>query len=260
VTLPGAAPSRSEPVVERLDGALPESRADAYVRKAQEAALEFTETLPSYVCQEMIARYYSETTPVNWIALDVVGTEVVYENGKEDYRKITIDGKPVKKGMEEISGAWSTGEFGTVLVDIFSPATAADFRFRRQSRASGIDARMYDFTVERENSHWTVHAGPQTYRPAYSGAVWIDPKTSRVLRVEMQARNLPSEFPLDKVESATDYQYVRLGGTQQFLLPVHAETLTCQRGTSRCSRNSIDFRNYHKYSGESTVEFNEVKK
>jgi hypothetical protein len=52
---------------------------------------------------------------------------------------------------------------------------------------------------------------------------------------------------------------VRLGGTQQFLLPVHAETLGCQRGSSFCSRNTIDFRNYHKYTGESTIEFQDVK-
>ena len=75
----------------------------------------------------------------------------------------------------------------------------------------------------------------------------------------MEARGLPKDFPADHVESATDYQYVRLGGTQQFLLPVHAETLSCQRGTPYCSRNTIDFRNYHKYTGESSVEFGPVK-
>jgi len=237
------------------DESLPTRPEDALIRKAQETALEFTETLPNYVCQEMMTRFYSEASPVSWRPIDVVTTEVVYENGKEDYRNLAINGKPVKKGMEELSGAWSTGEFGTVLIDLFSPATNADFRFRRESRTAGISARMYDFEVLREGSHWLVRTGSQGYQPAYSGSVWIDPKTARVLRIEMQARNLPEEFPLDKVESATDYEYVRLGGTQQFLLPVHAETLSCQRGTMRCSRNTIDFRNYHKYAGESTVEF-----
>jgi len=56
------------------------------------------------------------------------------------------------------------------------------------------------------------------------------------------------------VESATDYQYIRIG-ERQFLLPVHAETLSCERGTSICSHNVIDFRNYHKYTGEATIEF-----
>ena len=63
--------------------------------------------------------------------------------------------------MEETGGAWSTGEFGTVLVDLFSPATDAAFNFRRDSRAGGIMAKMYDFEVTRENSHWSIHAGAQ---------------------------------------------------------------------------------------------------
>jgi hypothetical protein len=245
----------SDMKVERLDGALPARQEDALIRRAQDTALEFTETLPNYVCQQMIARYQSETTPANWRAVDLVSSEVVYEKGKEDYRNIAINGKPVKKKMEEIGGSWSTGEFGSILVDLLSPATSADFRFRRESRAGGVTARMYDFEVARENSHWTVKSGAQTYRPAYRGSVWVDPKTARVLRIEMQARGLPEEFPLDKVESATDYEYVRLGATQQFLLPVHSEVLSCGRGTSLCSRNAIDFRNYHKYAGQSTVQF-----
>jgi hypothetical protein len=51
-----------------------------------------------------------------------------------------------------------------------------------------------------------------------------------------------------------DYEPVSLG-TSKFLLPVHSENLTCERGTNVCSKNTIDFRDYHKYSGESTVEF-----
>jgi len=109
--------------------------------------------------------------------------------------------------------------------------------------------------VAREGSHWSIHASSQTYNPPYVGSVWIDPATSRVLRIEMEAKGMPSEFPLDHVESATDYQYIRLGDAKQYLLPVHAETLSCQRGTPYCSRNVIDFRNYHKYTGESSITF-----
>jgi hypothetical protein len=83
--------------------------------------------------------------------------------------------------------------------------------------------------------------------PAYGGSVWVDPKTARVLRIEMQARNIPSDFPMDSVESAVDYSYVSIGGSS-FLLPAHAESLGCQRGTNQCSHNVIDFRNYHQYT------------
>ena len=238
------------PIVQRPD--------DPLIRKASDAAMDFTETLPNYVCQELMSRYQSESHPANWQPLDVVAANLVYENGKEDYRNVTVNGKP-RKSIEDTGGAWSTGEFGTVLIDLFSPATNATFHYRKDSRTAGILTKEYDFEVLHENSHWVIHMTSQTYQPPYKGTVWIDPATSRVLRIEMQAFGFPDSFPTDHVESATDYQYVRLGDARQYLLPVHAETLSCQRGTNYCSRNTIDFRNYKKYTGESTITFGSPK-
>ena len=227
---------------------------DVVIEKAREAAGSFLETLPNYVCQEFMTRYVSESHIVSWQPQDVVSTELVYEDGHEHYRNVAINGKPTKKGMEDLPGSWSTGEFGTVLADVFSPATAADFRFRRESSSGGRSAMLYDFLVDREHSHWRIMVASQMVQPSYRGSVWIDKETNRVLRIEMQATHLPEAFPSDKVESATDYEFVRFTD-RQFLVPVHAETLSCQRGTDICSRNTIDFRNYHKYSGESTIIF-----
>src|SRR5450432_1620755 len=267
---PPAAVRAAEPAAETLDRSRPSiSRGDAdedsvrmvkrpdepLIRKAADAAMEFTQTLPAYICQEMMSRYQSETHVPNFQPIDVVSTDVVYENGREDYRNIKINGKAVKTKIEETGGSWSTGEFGTVLLNLFAPYTAAEFHLRRDSRAGGIMAKMYDFEVQREHSSWSIHATAQSYQPAYTGSVWIDPATARVLRIEMHAKAFPKEFPLDHVESATDYQYIRLGDAQQYLLPVHSESLSCQRGTDFCSRNVIDFRNYHKYSGESSIKF-----
>jgi hypothetical protein len=228
---------------------------DPRIEKAREQAAMFTESLPNYVCQEQMARFASQTHVVNWQPLDIVSTEVIYENGKEHYRKLAVNGKPTKKKIEELGGSWSTGEFGTVLVDVLSPATAADFRFRRRSRVGNRDAYVFDLDVDHEHSHWHVEGPSQYILPAYRGSIWVDKETSRVLRIEMQAFSIPEEFPFDKVESATDYEFVRIGGDREFLLPVHAENLTCQRGTNICSRNVIDFRNYHKYAGEAEIKF-----
>ncbi len=225
------------------------------IRRAADAALAFTEGLPAYVCTEAITRYQSETQPANFHALDVVSTDVVYENGREDYRNLMINGKKTTKTMEESGGAWSTGEFGTILINLFAPQTSAQFHFRRDSRVGSIMAKMYDFEVERERSNWQIHMSSQTYIPAYTGTVWIDPQTARVLRIEMEGKGLPESFPIDHVEAVTEYSYVRLGDAQQYLLPVHAENLSCQRGTPYCSRNVIDFRNYHKYTGEASIKF-----
>lgn len=246
------APPETRPTLEPVSETVAAS--DPKINKARAAVADFTESLPNYVCQEQMARFVNTSHIVDWRPIDVVSAEVVYENGRERYRNLAINGKPANKRMEELKGAWSTGEFGTVLVDLFSPATAADFRYRREARSAGRNAYVYDFDVERENSHWHVEVPSQSVFPAYRGSVWIEKETGRILRIEMQAYRLPVEFPLDRVESATDYEYIRIGD-RPFLLPVHAETLTCPRGTNSCSRNTIDFRNYHKYAGEATITF-----
>jgi hypothetical protein len=263
----GQPPPRLPQYIPRDDGngsndAIPRSLRfqDDLIRKTADTALDFTQTLPNYVCQELMSRFESTTRPANFVPLDVVGTEVVYLDGKEDYRKVTVNGRLVNKSIEETGGSWSKGEFGTQLIDLFLPQTATEFHYRRDSRIAGILTKEYDFTIAHATSDWNVGVGSQNYTPGYSGTVWIDPATARVMRIEKQARSFPSDFALDDVESATDYEYVRLGDANQYLLPVHSESLMCQRGTNICSRNVIDFRNYKKYTGESTITFGDPAK
>ena len=225
---------------------------DHYIEQARDVAADFTSHLPNYACTEFMTRYVSTSRPVSWHALDVVSADIFHETGKETYKNVSIDGKPTRKEMDQLHGSWSTGEFSSLMSDLFSPATAAEFRMVRQATVSGKTARVYDFQVDRNHSHWHVKTNSQAIYPAYKGSVWIDPVGARVLRIEIQARSLPVEFPLDTAETVVDFGAVRIGG-QDYLLPVHAESLSCERGTSNCSRNAIDFRNYHKYDASSNI-------
>jgi hypothetical protein len=225
------------------------------IERAREYALNFTDNLPNYVCQQFTTRYMRIPGSKEWHAQDVVSANVVYEGGKEDYRNIAINGKPVNKKMEELPGSWSTGEFGTTLRSLFHPGRQAEFTFVKQSYMNGMNTWVYDYKVRRENSDWHVSLGSQSIIPAYGGRVWIDEKTAQVLRIEMSATDIPRDFPLDQVEASNDYGFVRLATADQYMLPTHAETLSCERGSPVCSRNTIDFRNYHKYSGEANIVF-----
>jgi hypothetical protein len=214
------------------------------IERAREAAFEFSEKLPNFICDEVMARYAHRGRQDS--PLDVVSAELVYDNARESYRNVKINGSPTNTDLEEIDGARSTGEFASTLLDLFSPDTDAQFGPGAASTIASFNAQVYDFRVRREHSHWRVQADTQTLYPAYQGSVWVDPKTARVLRVEMQARDIPSKFPMDTIESAVDYSYVTIGGTA-FLLPVHAENLGCQRDATDCSHNIINFRNYHEF-------------
>jgi len=221
------------------------TRSLTLIDRAREAAFEFSEKLPNFICKEFMARS-TQHGRESEMPLVVVSAEIIYADAQESYRDVKIDDRPTDKGLQEIGGSWSTGEFASTLLELFRPDTGAKFRSGGASHISGFSAEVYDFQVRSENSHWRVLAGSQTLAAAYGGSVWVDPKTARVLRIEMQARSIPSGFPMDTIESAVDYSYVMIGGTS-FLLPVHAESLGCKRGTSHCSHNIIDFRNYHEY-------------
>ena len=228
---------------------------DPVIAKAREVAASFAGSLPNFFCQQVTTRYQSDHPKQGWDPVDVVTAEVAYENGRESYKNIRIGNKSTNKPMEDIEGTRSTGEFATILEDLLSPTTAAQFRRKGQDTIHGRATWVYKYEVTRERSHWRIEAPSQLYYPAYQGTVWIDQETGRALRIEQQSRNMPLLFPFDTVETATDYDFVRLSTPEPFLLPVDAEVLSCVRGTNTCMRNRIEFRNYRKFGAESNVTF-----
>ena len=119
----------------------------------------------------------------------------------------------------------------------------------------GHKAWKYRFESPRERSDFRISTPSQLYYAGYGGTLFIDFETSRVLRVEMQADNLPKAFPFDTVEMSIDYDFVRLDSAKQFLLPTESEALNCIRGSSVCMKNSISFRNYVKFTSDSSIIF-----
>ncbi len=228
---------------------------DSVIEKAREAASTYTESLPNYFCQQMTARYQSDHPKTGWDALDVVTADVAYENGRESYKNIKIGNKAVNKSMEDIGGTRSTGEFSTILLDLLNPATNAIFRKSGTDTLGGRPAWVYKYEVPRERSHWRIEAPSQLYYPAHGGSIWIDKETSRVLRIEQGTIDMPKLFPFDTVETVTDYAFISLAAGQKYLLPADAEVLSCMRGTSNCSRNRLEFRNYRKFGAESSITF-----
>jgi len=249
-------PGPPAPVVEPTPGIIPVEE-DPVIKKAKEAAANYTGSLPNFFCRQVTTRYQSDHPKEGWQALDVLSADVAYENGHETYKNIKVGNKSTDKPMEDLGGAWSTGEFSSVLEDVFSPATGAVFRRSGQDSIHGRTAIVFKYDVTRERSHWRIITPSQLYYPAYRGSIWIDRETSRVVRLEMESRNMPLLFPFAKVESATDYDFVRLSSPQTYLLPADAEVLSCEQGSDRCVRNHIEFRNYRKFGAESDITFDE---
>lgn len=248
--VPTAAPAAAAAEPGAPSPAPPEGVKIDLISRARMIAGEFTESLPNFICDQETARQESRTLKPSWKVKDRVQVELMYVDGKEDYRNVRINGKPLKKGTPEDSGSWSTGDFGTTLADLMSPATDAQFKKNGADTVNGIAVEAYAFTVAKDNSHWEIRYGA-SIKPAYKGTVYIDPESARVIRLEMDAR-LPQSFEMDKVEMTVDYNWVTIAN-EKYLLPSRSDNLACQRGTFNCSRNEITFKNYRKFGVESTI-------
>lgn len=227
---------------------------DKILSDARAASASFTDSLPSFLVQQATSRYFSTSGPKLWRLLDTVTAELAYANGKEEYRNIEVDGRPPNRPVDQ-TGSWSTGEFATTLDDLLSEDTEADFRRRGEATIASRSAVVYDFTVAQTKSHWTIIApDKREYSPAYRGAIWIDKETRRVLRIEQRTTEMPPDFPVGQAESILDYAYVPID-QKPYLLPARGENIGCTSGTGACTRNVIEFRNYRKFTAESSVKF-----
>ena len=232
----------------------PNASADDIISQARDAADRLTDGLPNFLVQQNTTRYFSRVLPPQWQVLDTVTAEVASVNGKEDYRNIMVNGKPSNRPVEK-TGAWSTGEFQTTLDSLLNPYTLAAFHKTKDDTIDGRSAYTYDFQVRQQNSNWDIHAPDGSVAtPAYSGTVWIDKATFNVMRIEEQTGPLPSSFPFDKAESVVEYSFVNIDG-KTYPLPIHSEILTCQRGSSTCTKNEIRFQNYRKFAADSNITF-----
>jgi hypothetical protein len=221
--------------------------------KAREATRSLAEAMPNYITQQVTTRYSStKRQNPDWHAEYIISAEVIVENGRERYRNLQVNFKPTKKTLDELGGARSTGEFFTVLMDLFDPSTAAEFRYSRPETIENRVAYVFNFKVTQPHSHWTVHSPAQSYKPAYKGSCWVDKETGHILRIEMQATGIPAQFPYDVVELTTDYDFVRIGA-REYLVPVKAENLSCEAATGYCAHNLMEFKNYKKFAAESEI-------
>jgi hypothetical protein len=208
--------------------------------------------LPNFLCQQSTTRSYAGANHY-WRTIDQVTAEVLYDRGHESYKDVKLNGKPTGRSMMDLPGSRSTGEFGSTLRALFDKQTGALFKYQSDATLGAFSTAVYEFAVSGEQSDWRVSAGSQMIMTPYTGRIWIDRESGNVIRIAMKAVEIPPAFPFRQVEAEVNYGPVVLPSGRYFL-PEKAQNVSCNDPKS-CSRNVIEFRNYHKYTGESSISF-----
>lgn len=147
------------------------------------------------------------------------------------------------------------GNSGT-LQNIFEAASQTFFRWESWKRRGRHRSAIYAYKVDSAHSRYLVANGsPSDLRKAvvsFHGIVEVDRETGEVLHFSYVADEIPKAVDLKRVSTTVDYDFADVGG-RNYLLPAHSETEIY--GASLSVRNDIEFREYRKFSADSTIEF-----
>lgn len=205
-----------------------------------------------------VARYIQTSENKDWRLDDNLEIELTYRVGKgEDFNLLRVDGKSTKQTYADIGGATSTGEFGSTIAAVFAPSSKAEFKEVKRETFRNRPTVVYDFKIKRANSLSTLteRSHGKKVVAGYSGTLWIDTESKRVLRIESNNDEIPAGFPITLSENAIEYDWVTIAG-ERYLLPVHAEVLLGIDSTKYYTKNVIEFRNYRRFEAKIKIDPN----
>jgi hypothetical protein len=253
-SLPVAPPPPPKPVY--VPPPPPDSEEQAkIIDQARDYALNYTKQLPNFICVQVTRRDVDPTgTGNNWYHSDTITARLSY-NGFENYEVILHNDQPVANGkdMRQFGGTTSEGEFGSMLKEIFEPATHTEFSWDHWATLRRRKTYVFAYDVQQQFSQYHVEADDApSIVPAYRGLVYIDYDSKAVVKIVMSPYDLPSTFPIHNITSSLDYDLETIGD-MQYMLPLRS-VLTSKRDR-QMTRNDIEFRLYRKFGTESTIKF-----
>jgi hypothetical protein len=249
--LPAPLPPAPQPAPEPMPPPSAEEQRRA-LDEVRQYALGYTKRLPDFMCTQVTRRYVDPDGLEFWREDDVITARLNYFEQREEYKILLVNSRVADLPYDSLGGAISTGEFGSMMREIFDPATEARFQWERWGKLRGSMVHVFSYQVAQPRSHWRVsYQKKLEVTPAYRGLIYVDRDTLVVLRVTLEAL-LPSTFPLQQVSTVLDYDFAEIAGGR-YMLPLKA--VMRMRDGRLLAKNDVEFRMYRKFSAEATVSY-----
>jgi hypothetical protein len=234
----------------------------AIIDQVRAYALDYSQSLPDFICTQVTRRYYAAPPGTRYGGRadsepsyrldDTLTIRLSFFEQKEDYKPVLVNGRMTNQDYKSLGGSLVSGDFGSMLKEIFERQTQARFEWDHWATLRTKLAMAFAYRVEQARSQWHITYGQADIVPAYHGLVYVDAKSHEVVRVTLEAENIPAGFPVHSAQTILDYDYADISG-HTFLLPIKDETLS--RSDDYLSKLDTEFHNYRKYSAESELKF-----
>lgn len=209
--------------------------------------------LPDYTCEQTVERSRRRRQKGRFELVDTLRLEVALVNGKEMFSwpgQQSFDDRELSDLVG--GGTIGTGTFALHARSVFL-SNAPSFRYSGQTVLADAPALRYDFQVPLFRSGYQIKVGDKKAIVGYHGCFYVRPGDLELLRLEVEADDIPPGLGLQFAGEAIDYRRMRIGD-KDFLLPASAVlTMIDLYGVE--SRNRTFFNHCRKYAGESVLTF-----
>lgn len=226
------------------------------LEKARAANTDLYSALKSFVCREEIERYRGDLKGSKTHFLDHVSANLSFENGLERYSDIHQNNH-ARQNIAAINGAWSEGEFGTLLQQTGRLLEIQAVRFVSFGTIAAAAAAIYRFDVSEKESPWDLEVSAQHYTLPFTTDVWISVATGEILRIARKSTAIPAETGISEIDWDVTLARVDLSGTS-WLLPTAAGYSVSYAESKRREWNEMSFSTYRRYGAESELRFDAV--
>ena len=240
------------------------------IEKTRQKTLAAVEEMPDFVVKQQIQRAIGFAGTGSFRTQDRLVVGVSYRSsGEENYRLLAVNGAiqqnaESKSSYEEAGGSSSTGEFVTMLAQIFKPESDAEFTPLQTDVIRGRNTVIFEFSVARDKAKQMIISkgavASDSTITGMKGRLWIDREAFRVLKLESEATEIPEGFPITAARRVIDYDWQTIA-EERYLLPLLSDVRLTVRESGKLyeTRNVIRFTNYQKFGtdiviGEEDVE------
>jgi len=209
--------------------------------------------LQSFVCNERMDRYKGQLIGAEGRRIDSITSKVSFENGVEHYTDIRQNNRP-RPAITNLSGAWSEGEFGTLLRQTQAFLESQAVLFRMNTDVNGAPTTLYRFEVSEQDSPWGLEIESRHYHVPFRTDVWVSVSSGQILKIERTSTAIPLETGISELRWSVSLHTVELNG-KSWLLPNTGEYEVLYEESNRREWNLLSFSDYHRYGSQVALSF-----
>lgn len=242
--------------------AIPEPPAPSTVQKVQiwnaahDNAATYTESLPNFICSEVVRRYIDPYRRGTWKLEDTLALKLTYFDHREEYKLMTVNNHSTSLSYDQMRGAITEGEFGSMLAAVFGLKARTNRDWDHWTLLRSRPTHVYTFAIAAANSDYQITSGTvrgeNRVRVGQHGYIYIDDVTKSVTRLTAVADQFPANFDVQRVNLVLDYDFTDVGGNR-YLLPLHSQTTLSAPPFEH--RNETDFLQYRKFSADTSITY-----